>query len=209
MKKQIGCVIGIIIFPFILEWFLFITPEVSKFSNESWFSFIGSYTGAIATFLVLRITLSENRKTVEDEKKKLKRNYEIEKEIGQVEKILRVLLLDNYDFVSLNTIPTEYAKYIKDIQDVQYDVRKLIYEENGKTARDKFLMRVSLLERGHTLKLVTDEISEIDSIERAKQLYDFILNRTKELSRNANNQRKELLDLYQEYVNEMKAKEFE
>ena len=96
--KKIGTFLliatSIVGFPFVLEFVLYKTPVISQFTNETWFSFMASYVGAIATFVVLRITLKENQKAVEDEKRRLRRNYEIEKEISEAKDIQKVTSLD-------------------------------------------------------------------------------------------------------------------
>ncbi len=199
----------IAIFPFVTEWFLFVTPEVSRFSNEVWFSFIASYSGAIATFIVLCLTMLENRRNLKDEKERLRRNYEIEKEIDLSKKIINVLLLNDYDFVARTKISTEYSRYIQDIYDVQFEVRELMYNENGNTARDKFFVKLFQIERYHSLQLAVSNVSKIENKEEAKKYFDSIVNVTNKLSHQMANERKPILDLYKNYVKEMKQKEFE
>lgn len=199
----------IAIFPFVTEWFLFVTPEVSRFSNEVWFSFIASYSGAIATFIVLCLTMLENRRNLKDEKERLRRNYEIEKEIDLSKKIINVLLLNDYDFVARTKISTEYSRYIQDIYDVQFEVRELMYNENGNTARDKFFEKLFQIERYHSLQLAVSNVSKIENEEEAKKYFDSIVNVTNKLSHQMANERKPILDLYKNYVKEMKQKEFE
>ncbi len=199
----------IAIFPFVTEWFLFVTPEVSRFSNEVWFSFIASYSGAIATFIVLCLTMLENRRNLKDEKERLRRNYEIEKEIDLSKKIINVLLLNDYDFVARTKISTEYSRYIQDIYDVQFEVRELMYNENGNTARDKFFVKLFQIERYHSLQLAVSDVSKIENKEEAKKYFDSIVNVTNKLSHQMANERKPILDLYKNYVKEMKQKEFE
>ena len=199
----------IAIFPFVTEWFLFVTPEVSRFSNEVWFSFIASYSGAIATFIVLCLTMLGNRRNLKDEKERLRRNYEIEKEIDLSKKIINVLLLNDYDFVARTKISTEYSRYIQDIYDVQFEVRELMYNENGNTARDKFFEKLFQIERYHSLQLAVSNVSKIENEEEAKKYFDSIVNVTNKLSHQMANERKPILDLYKNYVKEMKQKEFE
>lgn len=207
--KVIVAIVAVAIFPFIIEWFLFTTPEVSRFSNEVWFSFIASYSGAIATLIVLGLTILENQRNLKDEKERLKRNYETEKEIDLSKKIINVLLLNNYDFITRTKILTEYDRYIKDIYDVQFEVRELMYDENGNTARDKFFVKLFQIERYHSLQLAVQDIPEIKNEEKAKKYFDSIVDSTNKLSHQMTNERKLILDLYKDYVSEMKQKEFE
>lgn len=45
--KKIGTflliAISIVVFPFVLEFVLYKTPVISRFTNETWFSFMASY----------------------------------------------------------------------------------------------------------------------------------------------------------------------
>ena len=144
--KKIGTflliAISIVVFPFVLEFVLYKTPVISRFTNETWFSFMASYVGAIATFVVLRITLKENQKAVEDEKRRLRRNYEIEKEISEAKDIQKVLLLDKYDFLNMNTLVIDFMKFRKDMYDIQFKIREFQFDEKGQTARDLSLIHI-------------------------------------------------------------------
>lgn len=207
--KSVGMVAVMLVFPFALEKILFFIPDKGRFSRDEWFSFIASYTGAIATFIVLKITLKENQKAVEAEKERLKRNYEIEKELELVKEIQKVLLLDKYNFLDLSSIALEYAKYAKDILDVQYDIREVQFDIKGNSARDKYLTRLFLLERFHTTRLCVEEIPDLSDEESIRQYAKSFVTKASELYKSMTLQRKELLDLYKEYVHEMKMKEYE
>ena len=137
-----------------MEKFLYITPVVSRFTNETWFSFMASYSGAIATFIVLKITLEENLKAVENEKERLRKSYEIDREIEKVKNIQKVLLLDKYDFVNLNTLAIDYSRFVKELYDIQYEIREFQFEKNGETARDKYFTRLFEHERRKGVKKI-------------------------------------------------------
>ena len=158
--KKIGTflliAISIVVFPFVLEFVLYKTPVISRFTNETWFSFMASYVGAIATFVVLRITLKENQKAVEDEKRRLRRNYEIEKEISEAKDIQKVLLLDKYDFLNMNTLVIDFMKFRKDMYDIQFKIREFQFDEKGQTARDNYFMNLWFLERYYTFYFAED-----------------------------------------------------
>ena len=198
-----------IIFPFALENVLYITPVVSRFTNETWFSFMASYTGAIATFIVLKITMKENQEALEEEKERLRRNYEIEKEIEVVKDIQKVLLLDKYDFLNINTMMIDYSRLVKDIKDAQYEIREIQFDDKEETARDKYLMCLSATGTYLFLNLYLDKIPVINSEEDAKKYRDSIMEKISGISKTINSKREELMDLYREYVHEMKLKEYE
>lgn len=208
-KKMVAIVVGLIVFPFVLEEVLYKTPVVSRFTNETWFSFMASYSGAIATFIVLRITLTENQKAVEAEKERLRKNYEIEKEIETAKNIQKILLLDKYDFLNINTMMIDYLRFIKDIKDAQYEIREIQFDDEGETARDKYLTFLEATETFLFLNLYLDEIPTINSEEDAKKYRDSIMEKISGISKTMNSKRKELMDLYREYVHEMKLKEYE
>lgn len=206
--KAILIVILFALFPFVLEFILFVTPEVSRFSNEAWFSFIGSYIGVIATFIVLRITVKDNQKSIQDAKIQMIKSYEIEKEIALSTRILKILLLDNYNFVSANTLLSEYSKYLKDIFDIQYEIRYLSYDEGGITARDEFFHHLFLTERTHTSGMILEKNPHVENKETAKEYFEHIREYTTSLEHNMNSNRIELLNLYKKYIDEMKRTEF-
>lgn len=211
--KKIGTFLLIAIFivgfPFVLEFVLYKTPVISRFTNETWFSFMASYVGAIATFVVLRITLKENQKAVEDEKRRLRRNYEIEKEINEAKEIQKILLLDKYDFLNMNTLVIDFMKFRKDMYDIQFKIREFQFDKKGQTARDKYFMNLWFLERYYGFCFAEEKRSKENDKEGWIKYVDSIEEKTTEWSHNAMRKRKEIMDLYKEYVDEMKRKEFE
>ena len=56
LKKHWCICIIMVLIPFAVEKFLILTPVVSRFSNEVWFSFIASYVGAVVTVIVMFVT---------------------------------------------------------------------------------------------------------------------------------------------------------
>ena len=210
--KKIGTflliAISIVGFRFVLEFVLYKTPVISQFTNETWFSFMASYVGAIATFVVLRITLKENQKAVEDEKRRLRRNYEIEKEISEAKDIQKVLLLDKYDFLNMNTLVIDFMKFRKDMYDIQFKIREFQFDEKGQTARDKYFMNLWFLERYYTFYFAEEKIPKENDREGWIKYVNSIEEKTTEWSHNAMLKRKKIMDLYKEYVDEMKRKEF-
>lgn len=128
---KIICIISIIAFPFVLELFLNVTPIVSRFSNETWFSFIGSYVGAIATVVVMFITFKKS----DDENKKIlnkqKEKYRIDLEKEKLKRIIHVLLLDDYYFLSLDTVSENLDRFRKDLSYVQFDTLEFGFGEKN------------------------------------------------------------------------------
>lgn len=208
-KKMVAIIVILIVFPFALEKFLYITPVVSRFTNETWFSFMASYSGAIATFIVLKITLEENLKAVENEKERLRKSYEIDREIEKVKNIQKVLLLDKYDFVNLNTLAIDYSRFVKELYDIQYEIREFQFEKNGETARDKYFTRLFLLERSYSLEFYVEQLPNMNDEKELKKYTSLLIEKTSKMCHNANSHRNEVLNLYSEYIREMKLKEYE
>ncbi|GEM_PF-2518155 len=208
-KKMVAIIVILIVFPFALEKFLYITPVVSRFTNETWFSFMASYSGAIATFIVLKITLEENLKAVENEKERLRKSYEIDREIEKVKNIQKVLLLDKYDFVNLNTLAIDYSRFVKELYDIQYEIREFQFEKNGETARDKYFTRLFLLERSYSLEFYVEQLPNMNDEKELKKYASLLIEKTSKMCHNANSHRNEVLNLYSEYIREMKLKEYE
>ncbi len=208
-KKMVAIIVILIVFPFALEKFLYITPVVSRFTNETWFSFMASYSGAIATFIVLKITLEENLKAVENEKERLRKSYEIDREIEKVKNIQKVLLLDKYDFVNLNTLAIDYSRFVKELYDIQYEIREFQFEKNGETARDKYFTRLFLLERSYSLEFYVEQLPNMNDEKELKKYASLLIEKTSKMCHNANSHRNEVLNLYSAYIREMKLKEYE
>ena len=199
-KKMVAIIVILIVFPFALEKFLYITPVVSRFTNETWFSFMASYSGAIATFIVLKITLEENLKAVENEKERLRKSYEIDREIEKVKNIQKVLLLDKYDFVNLNTLAIDYSRFVKELYDIQYEIREFQFEKNGETARDKYFTRLFLLERSYSLEFYVEQLPNMNDEKELKKYASLLIEKTSKMCHNANSHRNEVLNLYSEYI---------
>ena len=112
---KIVIMVAFVIFPFVLEKILISTPTVSQFSNETWFSFMASYIGAIATVIVMLITFKksddENKVIIERQQ----RQYDIRLDNENMDHIMRVLLLDGYYFYNPNTACDNIEQYLKDI----------------------------------------------------------------------------------------------
>lgn len=125
-KHWIMCII-MVMFPFALEKVLILTPVISEFSNDTWFSFMASYVGAIATIIVMLITFKksddENKVIIERQQ----RQYDIRLDNEKLDHIMQVLLLDEYYFNNPNTVCDNIEHYVKDIRFIFYDLLQLRY----------------------------------------------------------------------------------
>ena len=71
--KVIGFSILIIAIPFLLDIFIFGNATPSNIENQAWAGFLGSYLGGIATLVAVFITISDNNKKIEEQKKNWER----------------------------------------------------------------------------------------------------------------------------------------
>lgn len=72
MKNIIKIVLGIIsIFaiPIVIDFCVFGNTFPSNIDNHTWASFLGSYLGGIATLVAVFITISDNNKKIEMQRK--------------------------------------------------------------------------------------------------------------------------------------------
>lgn len=202
--KKILCITTVIaIFPFVLERFLFATPIVSEFSNEIWFSFIGSYIGSVVTLVVMFVSF---KKSDEENKQLLRRQkwqHDIEVQNEKLLKIIHILLLDNYHFLNADTVYENIVKFGKDLRYVQFDTLKYKYV----TLKDQMLIDELLrlqMEEVEVLKNIKNA-PHVDSEQAAKRLKMFALEmgfRLSEIAESRKNTIKAMYDSYLEKVYE-------
>lgn len=197
--KKIFWIVPIIGFPFVVEWILFATPVVSRFGNEIWFSFIGSYIGAVITLIVMFITFKKS----DDENKKFrerqKRQYEIDVQNEKIAKIIHVLLLNNYYFLNPDTVCENMDRFIGDLHYVQFDTLKFKYI----THKDEKLMEELLnlqKEEVGILNEMQEKVPHVDSAEKATELKKVFLEFGLRLSKNVNLQREKIKVMYDNYL---------
>ncbi len=72
MKIKIAIFIGVAIaIPLVLDCFIFSNAIPSHISNEAWAGFLGSYIGGLCTMGALFITINDNNKKIESQKKEM------------------------------------------------------------------------------------------------------------------------------------------
>ena len=67
--KVIGFSILIIAIPLLIDICIFGNAFPSNIENQAWAGFLGSYLGGIATLVAVFITISDNNKKIEEQKK--------------------------------------------------------------------------------------------------------------------------------------------
>lgn len=71
-KKNIfkcAFIVVIILIPIFLDWLIFGNNIYSNLDNSTWASFLGGYLGGIATLIGVYITINENNKKLEIQRK--------------------------------------------------------------------------------------------------------------------------------------------
>lgn len=202
IKKHWLILIILFVLPFSFEFVLVNTPDVSGFSNESWFSFLGSYIGSIITLIVMYITFDksdeENKRIIELQR----RQHQIDCQNKKIDDIIHVLLIDEYIFSNHETVCENIDRYIRDFQYIQLDTIKLKY------ADDEILRSVKLADKllelqEKEIKIVRqleNEIPHVDSYDKSVEMIKKLLYYGCELSKLANSERQTVKVMYDEYL---------
>lgn len=77
--KIIGFIVLIIAIPFLIDVWIFGNTFPSNIDNQTWASFLGGYLGGIATLVAVFITISDNNKKIEMQRKLEKDQIEEQK----------------------------------------------------------------------------------------------------------------------------------
>ena len=202
-KHWIMCII-MVMFPFALEKVLILTPVISEFSNDTWFSFMASYVGAIATIIVMLITF----KKIDDENKVIierqQRQYDIRLDNENMDHIMRVLLLDGYYFYNPNTACDNIEQYLKDIRFIFYDLLQLRYVRDENNELFKLLLELLREENEivNKFQYVENETVNNELYEKWKGIHVEILSKV-------NDKREQIEIEYNKYQDAMRIKYFE
>lgn len=100
--KVIGFVLGVCLFPLLIDKLIFGNDISSNVSNETWAGFLGSYIGGIATLTAVFITINDNNKKIEEQRK-----LEQEEEIAQRKFLLRPYLDTQHKFFNQEAMALE------------------------------------------------------------------------------------------------------
>lgn len=193
-------IIGVIILPFITELIIrYGEYRPDSFENDVWFSFMGSYLGAVVTLVVMFITFKktdkENRRLIERQKKQ----HEIDMQNQKLANIIHVLLLDGYYFLNLESVSENLDRFMGDLNYVQFDTLKFKYI----THKDEKLMTELLelqKEEVEILNEMKDSMPHVDSRKKAEEMKIFMLGIGLKLSNVANAKRETIKFMYDSYL---------
>lgn len=71
--KIIGGMVIIFAIPILLDHLIFANNILTNIDNSAWAGFFGSYIGGIATLIAVFITINDNNKKIEQQKKQMKK----------------------------------------------------------------------------------------------------------------------------------------
>lgn len=197
-KKILFIITVIVIFPFVLEWLLFATPIVSKFKNETWFSFIGSYIGAVVTLVVMFVTFKKSDEETKNLLRRQKKQHEIEMQNEKLLEIIHILLLDNYHFLDSDTVFENIEKFMKDLHYVQFDTLKYKYIDIKDEILIDELLRLQM-EEVEIIKSVKNG-PHVDSKQKAEEFKQFVLSIGLRLSKTAESRKETIKAMYEAYL---------
>lgn len=126
--KVIGFIIIACLFPVILDKLIFGNNISSNISNETWAGFLGSYIGGVATLLAVFITINDNNKKIEEQRKlekeeeNIRRQREKEEEDKQRKFLIRPYLDTQHNFFNQEVEALENDRIIDIIRN---DVKKI------------------------------------------------------------------------------------
>lgn len=191
---KIVIIVAFVIFPFVLEKILISTPIVSQFSNETWFSFMASYSGAIVTVIVMLITFKKSDKENKEIIKRQMKQHQIDMENKRLTHLLGVLFADYY-FYDCKSICEDVYRFIKDFKRIEGDMFYLDYLHKLNYKLYKLILNLQQEDRGYIKRF--EEILDIkkDKDEQINELLDVVL----ELKQNINLKRDDMIAEYQKY----------
>ncbi len=201
--KEALLILGIIVCPFAIEIALFNTPVISEFDNSTWFSFMGSYIGAIITIVVMLITF---RKSDKENKKMIEAQMEwaeFQNRNERIVEIIKVLFLEDYFFLNKDSVNENIDRFIRNLRKIQWDTYMLnAIEVEGKALMTELLKLQ--IEENKILNI--DKLIHVDSAEKAKEFIEQNMQRGMNLRRVAEENRDKIQALYKDYYKKMYQK---
>lgn len=201
--KRVLLIIGLILSPFVIEIVLFNTPVISKFDNSTWFSFMGSYMGALITVAAMYITFQKSDK----ERKKMAEAQiewiEFQNRNEKIVEIMKVLLLEDYFFLSKDSVCENIDIFILHLRKIQWDTLILnCIEEEGKE------LMAALLELQIEEKKILDPngLIHVNSPQKADESIELFMRKGMELRNLAEEKRDRIQELYAKYYKSMHQK---
>lgn len=190
----------VIILPFVTERIIrYGKYRPDSFENDVWFSFMGSYLGAVVTLLVMFITFKktdrENKKLIEQQKKQ----HDIDMQNEKLAKIIHVLLIDDYYLLNADTVCENIDRFFKDLNYVQFDTLKFKYITHKNEKLMDELLKLQM-EEVKILNFMRDTAPHVDSEQNAREFKKVLLDAGLELNKAANSKREIIKMMYDDYL---------
>lgn len=172
----------------------------NSFEDEIWFSFIGSYIGAIITVTIFGATVMLNRHDINSAIERNKRNSQINYELKIAEKIYRFLLLSDYPLQSPDTELVGLRKLLEDLIVIRVYIKQNLSNQDLQiaelsTARKNFYNIASVQHILMEIDISTN-MSQISNEKNREKYSQFILN----IIGNRNEYAEELTVQYEKYI---------
>lgn len=193
-------IIGIIVLlPFAIELILIHGPSISKFENEEWFSFCGSYIGSIITLLVLYLTIKNSKEESIREYKKIKIQDDYNTEKEKIKKIVDFLLLNDINFADENTLGTEMRNFVQELHTVSMEIKHANRKTEERDEFYKFLYSNCLF---YNIRF-SDLLNEPKEIKNK----EYLMTEMRKLSYNLKDEIYQRKNKYMDYLDESEKKE--
>lgn len=174
----------------------------NSFKNDIWFSFMGSYLGAIITVIIFCFTILLNRIDIKAEINRNRKNVEIEHELEIAGKIYRFFLLTDYALQDPQTELMGLRRLLEDIIVIRCYIDRVKYEDEfmddlGKSKKEFYdLVKTERFLLGYN---IAKNMSQLYTEEDSKKYSQTIM----EIIKNRNDIAGELTDRYEKYVSQL------
>ena len=202
---SLGGIFIIVIAPYITELIIkkgLYRPDT--FDENTWFSFMGSYLGAVITVIIFFVTICMNQISIEDEIKRNRKNAEIEREIEKVKYIYNFFTLRDYRLQDLEIEKAEFRRLLSDLIIVKTYLEYVECKENPDNEFEKsrkdfydcvitenFLLQFDI---GHKMENLSD-----DNNSRVNEISELIF----EITQKRNLYIREMTNRYEAYLDNL------
>lgn len=208
-KGEICFSILVLVIPFAMEYIIIhgkYRPD--GFDNEVWFSFMGSYLGAIVTLIVMYVTFKKSEYDNNKQMKFLINKQDIENEKNSVERVCNLLLLCNYSLTG-NHVEADLSMFGRNLMSMQFQINQIRSNGYNAKARDALLDELQSLQNEQVKIMETHDTyidSIIDPLQKVRMQREEFVKQAFDLKVSTNNRRINISFLYDNYLQETKER---
>jgi len=194
----------VIILPILFENILLYGPYRNSFEEGEWFSFLGSYVGAIVSAIIFIVTISIDKKDMKDEVERNRKIAKLNYEIDKTKKIYNFFMMTDYQLQNIEMELAEYRRFCSDL----IVIRQYVLKENSKNDYSGILeekrkdfydfITVENLLLHYDIAQVMNALGT-NNDEKLRKLSEFIL----ELVEKRNLYAEELTKRYEDYIEQL------